>query len=161
MPDLESATHYPGTVIFEATNLSVGRGTSVAFQVVGAPWLDASAVVTAMGELPGVDLRDTTVTPADPPDGKFGGQVVHAVRLRATNRTAYDPVVTAVALLIAVRDAHPEALVVNERSLALRIGTRELWNAAQAGETAWTLAGRWEAALGRFRAVREAYLLYP
>src|SRR5690606_25114023 len=40
MPDLESATHYPGTCLFEGTNLSVGRGTSAAFQQIGAPWLD-------------------------------------------------------------------------------------------------------------------------
>src|SRR3989441_1089230 len=37
MPDLESAFHYPGTCLFEGTNLSVGRGTPFAFQVVGAP----------------------------------------------------------------------------------------------------------------------------
>ena len=36
MPDLESALHYPGTCLFEGTNLSVGRGTRIAFQVVGS-----------------------------------------------------------------------------------------------------------------------------
>src|SRR5207244_12497844 len=45
MPDLESAFHYPGTCLFEGTNLSVGRGTPFAFQVVGAPWLDPQAVI--------------------------------------------------------------------------------------------------------------------
>jgi uncharacterized protein YbbC (DUF1343 family) len=45
MPSLESALHYPGTCLFEGTNLSVGRGTSVAFQVVGAPWLDPAAII--------------------------------------------------------------------------------------------------------------------
>src|SRR5881628_1580718 len=44
MPDLESAFHYPGICLFEGTNLSVGRGTPFAFQVVGAPWLDPEAV---------------------------------------------------------------------------------------------------------------------
>ena len=44
MPNLESAVHYPGTCLFEATNLSVGRGTGMAYQVVGAPWLDTGAV---------------------------------------------------------------------------------------------------------------------
>src|SRR6059036_4119196 len=63
MPDLESAIHYPGTCLFEGTNLSVGRGTALAFQIVGAPWLDTAAVLKRLrdrgsgkGErLPGVD----------------------------------------------------------------------------------------------------------
>ena len=40
MPSVESARHYPGTCLFEGTNLSVGRGTPIAFQQIGAPWLD-------------------------------------------------------------------------------------------------------------------------
>src|SRR5437870_8134916 len=44
MPNLESAIHYPGTCLLEGTNLSVGRGTTFPFQVVGAPWLDTGAV---------------------------------------------------------------------------------------------------------------------
>src|SRR2546422_11289182 len=46
--DLESALHYPGTCLFEGTNLSVGRGTGLEFQVVGAPWLDTTAVLSRL-----------------------------------------------------------------------------------------------------------------
>src|SRR2546428_7691872 len=45
MPDLESALHYPGTCLFEGTNVSVGRGAPRAFQVIGAPRLDPPARV--------------------------------------------------------------------------------------------------------------------
>ena len=37
MPDVESATHYPGTCLFEGTVLSVARGTAAPFQQIGAP----------------------------------------------------------------------------------------------------------------------------
>ncbi|HEX4574780.1 MAG TPA: exo-beta-N-acetylmuramidase NamZ domain-containing protein, partial [Gemmatimonadales bacterium] len=57
MPDLESALHYPGTCLFEGTNLSVGRGTGVAFQVIGAPWFDTAAVLARLRTLAGA--RDT------------------------------------------------------------------------------------------------------
>src|SRR5438876_1349982 len=81
MPDLESAIHYPGTCLFEGTNLSVGRGTALAFQIVGAPWLDTAAVLgrlrgwgSGKGErLPGVEVSGTTVTPLAPTDGKGDG----------------------------------------------------------------------------------------
>ena len=41
IPSYLSSMIYPGTCLFEATNLSVGRGTSTPFQIIGAPWLDA------------------------------------------------------------------------------------------------------------------------
>ncbi len=67
MPSLESATHYPGTGLFEGTNLSVGRGTPTAFQVLGAPWLDGEAwvagiraVADATGATAATDAVDAT-----------------------------------------------------------------------------------------------------
>src|SRR5438477_10154496 len=60
MPDLESALHYPGTCLFEGTNLSVGRGTPFAFQVIGAPWLDPAALLRYLrGECWG--MRDVLI----------------------------------------------------------------------------------------------------
>jgi len=160
MPDLESATHYPGTVIFEATNLSVGRGTSVAFQVVGAPWLDALGIVERLGDLPGVEVRDTVVTPESPPDRKYGGEPVHAVKLRVIDRQVYDPVTTAIALLSTAWQQHGDTLTVDERGLAIRVGTEEVWRAVQRGESAEAIAASWNEQIRRFRREREAYLLY-
>jgi uncharacterized protein YbbC (DUF1343 family) len=160
MPDLESATHYPGTVIFEATNLSVGRGTPVAFQLVGAPWLDAPGVAALMAGLPGVDIRDTVVTPESPPDRKFDGEPVHAVKLRVTDRAMYDPALAAVALLAAVWQLHRDTLIVNERGLAIRIGTENVWSMVQSGGSARAIAAGWGEVLERFRTEREEYLLY-
>src|SRR5205809_3025202 len=78
MPDLESALHYPGTCLFEGTNLSVGRGTALAFQIVGAPWLDTAAVLRKTREaggamrdaFRGVELSAVAFKPESPTDGK-------------------------------------------------------------------------------------------
>src|SRR2546425_2588715 len=94
MPDLESAIHYPGTCLFEGTNLSVGRGTSLAFQIVGAPWLDTAAVLERLRErgsgkrerLPGVVLSGTTLPPSAPTDGEYHGGTLHGIRLRLNQR---------------------------------------------------------------------------
>jgi uncharacterized protein YbbC (DUF1343 family) len=160
MPDLASATHYPGTVLFEATNLSVGRGTPIAFQVIAAPWLDAAAVVARVGERAGVLLRDTVIMPENPPDGKYGGQRVVAVWLHVTDRAVYDPVSVAVALLAAIRERHLRTLEVDAGRLARLAGTDEIWNRLSAGEAADSVAAGWTSALGRFRAARAPYLLY-
>lgn len=67
MPSVASATHYPGTCLFEGTNLSVGRGTDRPFQWIGAPWLDArrvaerlNAMVRDHGPADATDAADTT-----------------------------------------------------------------------------------------------------
>ena len=161
MPDLESATHYPGTVLFEATNLSVGRGTPVAFQVVGAPWLDAARVVARLGPQAGVSVTDIVVAPEAPPDGKYGGQTIPAVRLRVGDRQRYHPVSVAVGLLAAIRAEHPESLVVNERRLAQLIGTAAVWEGVLAGQAPAQLVASWGPDILRFHRDRDRFLLYP
>ncbi len=160
MPSVESATHYPGTVLFEATNLSVGRGTPIAFTLIGAPWLDASAVVRAVGTLPGVRLADTVVTPVAPPDGKYDGQPIAAVLLHVTDRSTYDPVAAAVALLVVVRARHGDALTITDR-LDRLAGSGDLRAAIARGESAAVIIAQWREPLQRFLREREPYLLYP
>jgi uncharacterized protein YbbC (DUF1343 family) len=161
MPDLESATHYPGIVLFEATNLSVGRGTPLAFQLVGAPWLGPREIVEAVGPMPGVSLTDTVVTPMDPPDGKYGGQALPSLKLRVTDRTTYDPTRTAVAVLAAVKALHPDSLEIRARRLDERAGTDSIRLALGDAVPASELWAPWEEALAEFRQVRQRYLLYP
>lgn len=160
MPELESAAHYPGTVLFEATNLSVGRGTPVAFQVIGAPWLDAARVREAAGAVPGAALTDTVIRPASPPDGKYDGLSLPALRLRVTDRARYDPVRMALRLLFAVRDLHGDSLVVRARAFDERAGTDRLRRAMEAGARADEVWRTWVDELVAFQTFRERYLLY-
>lgn len=160
MPNLESATHYPGLVLFEATALSVGRGTPVAFQVIGAPWLEGRALLQAVGRLPGVQLRDTTIVPLDPPDAKYGGREISAIRFRVTDRDAYDPVRTAVTLLAALAHRYGDSLRVDESRMARLAGTDRLWRDVQRGATPDEIVRSWEDDRARFRSQRERYLLY-
>ena len=133
MPNLESATHYPGTVIFEATNVSVGRGTPIAFQVLGAPWLDAAGIVERVGPQAGVAISDTAVVPVGPPDGKYAGTEIPAVLLRVRDREAYDPIAVSVALLAALQQRHPDELTVRGERLARLIGTPDVWQSVLDG----------------------------
>jgi uncharacterized protein YbbC (DUF1343 family) len=160
MPDLESAAHYPGTVLFEGTNLSVGRGTPVAFGVVGAPWMSPREVIARMEVPAGVSVGDTVVVPRRPSDGKYDGMRLPAVRLRVTDRAVYDPVRAAVALLVAVRRVHGDVLVIDPRRFDPLAGGSALREAVEAGRGAGEIAAEWEVPLERFRRLREAFLLY-
>ncbi len=168
MPDLESAMHYPGTCLFEGTNLSVGRGTSLAFQIVGAPWLDTAAVLRKTREagggmrdaFRGVEISAVAFTPESPTDGKYGGTALPGIRLRVTDRRRYDPTKTAVALLAALRAVHRDSLRFNERSFDRLAAGPDLRRALVAGRPPAVIWRSWEGTLARFRGMRAKYLLY-
>ena len=162
MPSIESATHYPGTCLFEGTNLSVGRGTDIAFQHVGAPWLDGEALARTMNGygLAGVRFEATRFTPRSPGDGKFDGVEVAGVRLIATSAD-YDPTEAAVALLVEARKMSGD----DWRWLASHFdrlaGTDRLREAIEAGAGSDEIREGWDDALEEFIRVREPYLIYP
>jgi len=160
MPSLESALAYPGTCLFEATALSVGRGTDLPFQQVGAPWLDAQALADTLNGygFAGVRFEATTFVPRDPTDGKFGGQEVRGVRLVEESAT-FDAPDIAVAMLVEARRLHPErwAWLGTFDRLA---GTDRLRSGIDAGEGVDALTAEWSAAIRDFERRRAPYLLY-
>src|SRR5437762_550338 len=78
MPTLETAVVYPGTVLFEGTNVSEGRGTTRPFELVGAPWVVAEPFADAMNRLglPGVRFRPALFEPSFHKHAKTSGGVV-------------------------------------------------------------------------------------
>jgi uncharacterized protein YbbC (DUF1343 family) len=161
MPSIESATHYPGLVIFEGTNLSVGRGTPTAFQVIGAPWLNARELINRLVtyKFPGVRYEAVTFTPIKPGDNKYAEQVVNAVRFVTTNRATYDPTKAAVATLVEIRKLHPNEFKWTGTFQRL-YGRRGARDVIEAGATYEQLISDWDAQLSAFRARRQPYLLY-
>lgn len=107
MANAEACLLYPGLCLGEATNLSEGRGTPLAFRVWGAPWLRACETVEAFQalRLPGVTARKMVFVPGT---GKWAGQNCQGVMLHVTDAAQFRPVKAAVLLLRAVRDLHPE-----------------------------------------------------
>ena len=65
LPTIDGAELYIGTCVFEGTNVSEGRGTTIPFEIIGAPWLKSYEVVEAMQakNLPGVKFRAGCFTP--------------------------------------------------------------------------------------------------
>ncbi len=160
MPSLESAAHYPGLVLFEATNLSVGRGTPIAFQVLAAPWLDPRGVAAELADAPGVTISDTMVRPRAPSDGKYDGVLLPALRFVVTDRATYDPVRLAARLLAAIARRHRDSLRLDAPGFDRRAGTDRFRTAILAGVPPDSVAAGWRDALARFAEARRRYLLY-
>ncbi len=162
MPSLASATHYPGTCLFEGTNLSVGRGTDIPFQVVGAPWLDGSDVAVRLSErgLAGVRFEPVTFTPSAPGDGKFDGQSVQGVQFVVTDRGKYDPVITGVAALLESRRMSGERWEWSSEHFDRLAGTGTLRTDIDSGASLEELTAAWDGEIRRFLELRRPYLIY-
>jgi uncharacterized protein YbbC (DUF1343 family) len=98
MPTLDTAIVYPGTVLFEGTMLSEGRGTTRPFELIGAPWLDGELLAERMNRaaLSGVHFRPATFEPTFQKHAKAtcGGCQIHV-----TSRQAFESVQVGVSLM--------------------------------------------------------------
>lgn len=162
MPDLESALSYPGLCLFEGTNLSVGRGTNIAFQILGAPWLDPAAVIDRLRahQLVGADVSATAFTPVAPTDGKYAGVPLRGLQVRVRDREQYDPTKLAVALLAALRAVHPNEFQFRAATFDRLASGPELRTAIEAGRSPREIWNSWEQDLASFREKRAKYLIY-
>ena len=111
MPTPATALVYPGQCLFEATNLSEGRGTTRPFEIVGAPFLDGydwAAALTEMSRkelpLPGVRFRPLSFRPTF---HKFAGRSCGGVQLHVTDRATFRPYVTGIALIASAQRLAP------------------------------------------------------
>lgn len=120
-----SALVYPALVAFEGSNLSVGRGTDAPFQRVGAPWLDAAAVVELLRDrgLIGLRFEAERFTPREPTDGKYGGRAIPGVRIYVEDRDRAQMARLGASLLWAIAEVHRDSLRVTARSFDERFGT--------------------------------------
>ncbi|HTE20043.1 MAG TPA: DUF1343 domain-containing protein, partial [Armatimonadota bacterium] len=151
---------YPGSVYFEGTNISEGRGTDRPFEQVGAPWLDAprvAATMNAMG-LPGIRFEAITM-PVEATAGKFPGQTIPSIRFAITDREAYRPVRTALLLIDAIRRQHPADFAWT-RTIDRLTGSDK---AKRAIEEGWlpALLEEWDREAAAFAESRTRFLLYP
>ena len=160
---LEAALTYSGLVLFEATNLSVGRGTAAPFAYVGAPWLDPARLLRSVAryDMPGVSLDTTSFVPAGEGWIPFRGEHVRAVGITITDRDAYRPVWMTLVLLSEIRRQHADAFRITNDGMTQMLGSHRTRAALARGDDPLAIWQRWERELDEWRAVRRKYELYP
>ena len=168
MPTLDTAIVYPGTVLFEGTLLSEGRGTTRPFELVGAPGVEAERFAQQLNaaNLPGVFFRPAVF---EPTFQKHAKQTCGGCQLHVTDRRAFKPVLTGAALIAAFHRAAPDRPLWRQppyeyehEKLPIDIlaGSSRFREQIEAGETATRMAESWRADEDAFRALRAPYLLY-
>jgi uncharacterized protein YbbC (DUF1343 family) len=160
---LEAALIYSGLVLFEATNLTVGRGTAAPFSSVGAPWLDPGRLLqrVAQYDIPGVAFDTTHFVPAGEGWIPFRGETVRAVRFRITDRETFQPVWMSLVLLAEIRRQHPTDFKITNEGMTQMLGSRWARTALDRGDDPREIWRRWQEELTRWATVRRRYELYP
>jgi uncharacterized protein YbbC (DUF1343 family) len=161
-PNLRSPNalkNYPGTVYFEGTNLTEGRGTERPFEQIGAPWLNAPEVVRLMNakELPGIRFETVTLVVAAM-SAKYPGQTIPGIRFHITDRQTYRPVRTALLMIDEIRRRHTADFRWTG-SIDRLAGTDRVRLAIEAG-TLPALVDEWDLAAAAFRQETSAADLY-
>ena len=169
LPSFEGVIHYPGTVFFEGTNLSEGRGSDAPFEQTGAPWLRNSEVADSMNarKLPGVRFVPVQMNIAAT-GRKYGGQAIPGVKMIVTDRATYRPISTTLRLMELIRRLHPmdfqwrgstSADGKQNFSLDRLTGTTRIRDAIEKG-TLESLLAAWDRDSKRFQEMSKPYLLY-
>ena len=156
---LAALTSYPGTVYFEGTTLTEGRGTDRPFEQIGAPWLNAPEVARAMNakNLPGVRFEAITMAVA-PTAAKHKGLTIPAIRYVVTDRNTYRPVRASLLLIDEIKRQHPKDFAWRP-SIDRLTGTDKVRLAIDAGQLGPVLE-QWDREAEQFREARKPYLLY-
>ena len=168
MPTLDTALVYPGLCLVEGTELSEGRGTTRPFELVGAPYIEPHELASALEELsvPGVAFRPAWFLPQFQ---KWAGVNCGGVQLHITDRHAFRPYLTGVALIATVRRLYPDVFkwrtrayefVSDKPAFDLLAGNDLLRRRIEEGADTPTLRATWQAEEDAFGAERADYLRY-
>ena len=168
IPTVDSATVFPGTVHFEGTQLSEGRGTTRPFELVGAPYIvpeDYARELNSIG-FPGVFFRSCVFRPTFQ---KHGGVSCGGVQIHVTDRSAFEPVIVGIAMVKVAYDMYtdefrwkdtPYEYVYDRNPFDVIAGTTKIREAIEQGSTLEDIQASWQEPLTEFRRMRDEYLLY-
>jgi uncharacterized protein YbbC (DUF1343 family) len=168
MPTLDTAIVYPGSVLFEGTALSEGRGTTRPFEILGAPWIDSERFAARMN---GLDLDGVRFRPLafEPTFQKHAGHTCGGCQLHVTDRTRFRPVMTGVSLLAEFRRIAPDRFAWRlppyeyeheKMPIDILAGSDTLRHQIEAGAAGPEIAASWDLPVAEFLELRQRYLLY-
>jgi uncharacterized protein YbbC (DUF1343 family) len=166
MPTPDTALLYPGSCLFEATNLSEGRGTSRPFELIGAPYVDHRwAEWLNTRELNGVWFREAYFTPTF---SKNADQVCGGVQVHIRDPYVLDPILVATEMLVGLRKFYQDfgwrQVSIDDypgQCMDRLTGSARFRTQLAAGDSAEQITASWQQELAGFETTRRKYLLYP
>lgn len=165
MPSLGTATVYPGMCLLEGTNVSEGRGTSLPFEVAGAPWIEGEELADRLRQknIEGCLVRPTEFVPTS---SKHLGERCRGIQVHTTDRIRFKPVEFGLTLISEIKDLNPARFewTFDETSghfhIDLLMGTDKVRKELDSGVPLDTIFDRWDEEIKKFKQMRRNFLLY-
>ena len=168
LPTPASAMVYPGQVIWEGTNISEGRGTTLPFEMFGAPFLNTDKVLSFMGgnTFPGGLLRPVMF---EPTSNKWQGKPCKGFQVHVTDPYAYQPYLVSLMLLQAILYHHgdkfswkqpPYEYEWEKLPIDLILGDARIRQRIEQFDDIKTIITDWQDALAEYKEVSREYHLY-
>ena len=168
MPTLDTAISYPGTVLYEGTMLSEGRGTTRPFELIGAPWLDGDQLALRMNKvgLEGVHFRGLTF---EPTFQKHARTTCGGCQIHVTSRAKFLPVKACVSLLRECFRSAPDRFqwrdppyeYENDKMpIDILAGSPALRQQIENQVPLEEIVASWRPGIGEFEEIRRKFLLY-
>lgn len=161
----EAACLFTCTVFGEALpSLDYGSGTLQSFQLIGAPWLDASRLRTWLdgATLPGIRFEPVRYKAMT---GLYAGKELNGLKLIVTDYRTFYPVASCVSILSGINELYGPSRIWDAPGTRPEwfdklFGTDSVRIALQAGTPAPSIVASWKPALDIFQERRRHHLLY-
>ncbi len=159
-PNLRTLTEailYPGVAMLESSNVSVGRGTTTPFELLGAPWINGEELASYLNHrgIQGVRFMPAEFTPGSDP---FKNQLCHGIQIALLDRQVMNSPALGIEIASALYCLYPNDFRL-DKTLSL-IGSREVLQAIKDGQDPAAISQNWQEPLGQFDKLRSKYLLY-
>jgi uncharacterized protein YbbC (DUF1343 family) len=156
--NLRHATLYTAVGLLESANVSVGRGTEMPFEVLGAPWINATHLARNLNrrKLVGVKFAPAHFTPSS---DRYEGKRCHGIKVSVTDRNQFQTVACGLEIARALVRLYPRQF--RSDKLLSMVGSKPVIKGLQRGWTVPELLKLDEEPFREFLRIREKYLLYP
>lgn len=168
MPTVDTAVVFPGTVYFEGTQVSEGRGTTRPFEIIGAPYINSKELADALASL---KLKGVIFSPINflPTFQKHQNDSCGGVFLHITEREVFEPVITGIGIVKTIFDLYgtefkwkntPYEYVFDKNPFDIISGTEKTRNQIESSVELFAIQNSWKNDEQEFYSLREKYLLY-
>ena len=166
MPDLATATVYPGICLLEGINVSEGRGTRQPFLHFGAPWINGTVLANSLNalRLPGVQFVKDAFTPRTiinmSKHPKFQDRLCNGVRILVTNRYRFRAYETGIRITGMLHSLYADSLQWRNTHFDRLCGTAKVRETILENNSLNSLIKSFEEQGKNFILQRKQYLLY-
>ncbi len=167
LPTPQSCMVYPGQVIFEGTNISEGRGTTLPFEQFGAPFLNTIKIKAEADKIiKGACLRPVNF---EPTSGKWQGKVCKGFQIHITSIKEFNPYLSSLILMQLIIKHHKDEFNFTEppyeyefekKPIDLILGSKSFRKSLANLENLTLLTDQWTQELETFKSISRKYHLY-